>query len=122
MNTYIRLNGETVSAIVTSKIKPDGYIEVPSKNLPNDLFLDLGAYTYDGDSFSKRVLGKEEERHKLSAELRVHRDRKLSACDWTQVADTPVDHHAWAEYRQALRDITQQVEFPYEVVWPDVPK
>lgn len=122
MNTYIRLDGETVAAIVTSSIKPDGYIEVPSKILPIDLFSDMGAYTYDGVSFYKKVLGREEERHKLSVALRVRRDQKLSACDWTQVADAPVDRPAWAEYRQALRDITQQVGFPHEVVWPEVPQ
>lgn len=27
----------------------------------------------------------------------------------------------WAEYRQALRDITTQDGFPYNVIWPDKP-
>lgn len=27
----------------------------------------------------------------------------------------------WAEYRQALRDITDQEGFPYEVIWPNRP-
>ena len=36
--------------------------------------------------------------------LRIHRDRLLAACDWTQTADAPVDKAAWAAYRQALRD------------------
>lgn len=122
MKTYIRLDGETVAAIVTSNIKPDGYIEVNNRDLPTDLFLDMGAYTYDGVFFSKKVLGKEEERQKLSAKVRVSRDRKLSACDWTQVSDAPVDHSAWAVYRQSLRDITEQAGFPYEVVWPKLPQ
>lgn len=28
---------------------------------------------------------------------------------------------SWAKYRQALRDITQQPGFPYDVNWPDEP-
>jgi len=28
----------------------------------------------------------------------------------------------WATYRQALRDITAQEGFPYEVVWPPKPE
>ena len=47
-----------------------------------------------------------------AAQVRAARDRALSASDWTQVADAPVDQEAWATYRQALRDIPSQVGFP----------
>lgn len=40
--------------------------------------------------------------------IRIERNAKLIASDWTQVADSPVDAAAWATYRQALRDITNQ--------------
>jgi len=53
--------------------------------------------------------------------VRSHRNALLSECDWTQVADAPVDKTAWATYRQALRDITSQAGFPYSVVWPTSP-
>jgi len=36
--------------------------------------------------------------------MRHQRDRLLTASDWTQTADAPVDRAAWAVYRQALRD------------------
>jgi hypothetical protein len=49
-----------------------------------------------------------------AAQLRVARDRALSASDWTQVADAPVNQEAWATYRQALRDL------PQAEGWPDV--
>jgi hypothetical protein len=45
----------------------------------------------------------------------------LKESDWTQVADAPVDQSAWADYRQALRDVPQQSGFPQEVVWPTKP-
>jgi hypothetical protein len=47
-----------------------------------------------------------------AAQVRAARDRALSASDWTQVADAPVDQQAWAAYRQALRDLPSQVGFP----------
>lgn len=54
--------------------------------------------------------------------VRSERNTKLSASDWTQVADAPVDKAAWATYRQALRDVTGQEGFPWTVTWPTEPK
>ena len=53
--------------------------------------------------------------------VRSTRNIKLSDCDWTQVADAPVDKAVWATYRQALRDITAQSGFPWDITWPDAP-
>jgi hypothetical protein len=53
--------------------------------------------------------------------VRSQRDTKLASCDWTQVADAPVDKAAWATYRQALRDVPSQAGFPWEVIWPTTP-
>ncbi len=53
--------------------------------------------------------------------VRATRDAKLAECDWTQVADAPVDKTVWATYRQALRDVTAQEGFPWTIEWPDVP-
>lgn len=53
--------------------------------------------------------------------IRSDRDRRLSECDWTQVADAPVDKAAWATYRQALRDVPAQAGFPYDINWPEKP-
>lgn len=57
-----------------------------------------------------------------AAEARAQRDALLTACDWTQVADAPVDQQAWADYRQALRDVPQQSGFPGEFNWPVTPE
>ena len=53
--------------------------------------------------------------------VRATRDAKLAECDWTQVADAPVDKAVWATYRQALRDITTQTGFPWTVTYPEKP-
>jgi len=50
--------------------------------------------------------------------VRTTRDEKLKDSDWTQVADAPVNKETWATYRQALRDITKQVGFPWDIEWP----
>ena len=53
--------------------------------------------------------------------VRTERNAKLSASDWTQVADAPVDREAWADYRQALREVPDQAGFPWSVEWPNDP-
>jgi hypothetical protein len=55
------------------------------------------------------------------AEVRQQRNELLSACDWTQLPDSPADHEAWAAYRQELRDVTAQEGFPWDVTWPETP-
>jgi hypothetical protein len=54
--------------------------------------------------------------------IREQRIKKLVDCDWTQVADSPVDKAVWATYRQALRDVTTQSGFPWEIHWPTQPE
>lgn len=57
----------------------------------------------------------------VAEKVRTERNRLITASDWTQVADAPVDQAAWAEYRQALRAIPQQAGFPHDVAWPVKP-
>lgn len=57
-------------------------------------------------------------------EVRRQRDHLLSVSDWTQVPDsphTPEQRQAWKEYRQALRDLPENIEDPAAVVWPQAP-
>lgn len=53
--------------------------------------------------------------------VRADRNQRLAESDWTQLQDAPVDHAAWATYRQALRDVTAQPSFPWTVTWPVAP-
>ena len=64
------------------------------------------------------ITAKDEEQAKS---VRQQRNEQLKASDWTQVADAPVDQAAWATYRQALRDVTGQEGFPWNVTWPEQP-
>jgi len=97
-----------------------------------------GVEQIDGKWYTKYVLGpvftdgettavEQEAAYKTAKDaeqaksVRQTRSDKLADCDWTQVADSPVDKAAWATYRQALRDITIQDGFPWSVTWPDSP-
>ena len=58
----------------------------------------------------------------LAAAIRAERDALLVQTDWTQLPDVPEStREAWADYRQALRDIPQQEGFPRTVNWPEKP-
>lgn len=53
-----------------------------------------------------------------------HRNRLLARSDWTQLPDSPFDAAtklAWATYRQALRDLPEQPNFP-NIPFPQEPK
>ena len=57
-----------------------------------------------------------------SRNIRRIRDLLIAKTDWTQGKDIPdVVSQRYTEYRQALRDITLQPEFPANVVWPQKP-
>ncbi len=57
-----------------------------------------------------------------AASQRAYRNTLLSDCDWTQLPDAPVNTQAWANYRQALRDVTSQTGFPWDIQWPEKPQ
>jgi hypothetical protein len=58
---------------------------------------------------------------RTSLDTRNQRDRLLSETDWMALSDSPAITTDWATYRQALRDITGQSGFPYDVAWPAKP-
>ena len=54
--------------------------------------------------------------------VRAKRDRLIAATDWTQLPDVPLTtKEMWANYRQALRDVTLQSD-PFNIVWPTAPQ
>jgi|TARA_B100000085_G_C18527803_1_gene506613 hypothetical protein len=59
-----------------------------------------------------------------SLDIREQRNQLLTNCDWTQLTDSQLNADtktAWGTYRQQLRDITTQTEFPWNVQWPSAP-
>jgi len=89
---------------------------------------DLSTLTWDESNTAKKPTKKalddaapQVERDLEWQAIRVERDRRLAASDWTQVSDAPVDAAAWATYRQQLRDLPQNYILPSDVEWPQEP-
>jgi hypothetical protein len=87
-----------------------------------------GVEQVDGRWFTKYSVADMDDEAKAAKDaeqakaMREQRNQKLKDSDWTQVADAPVDKAAWATHRQALRDITSQAGFPWDINWPAQPE
>jgi hypothetical protein len=111
------------STFIAADIKADTH-EIVTGPAPEE-WIGGGVLAFDGSwsisdqsAYDQYQQGKTEYR---AADVRTERNAKLSASDWTQVADAPVDKDEWAAYRQALRDISDQEGFPWTIVWPVAP-
>lgn len=61
----------------------------------------------------------------LAASKRSERDALLDETDKYMTTDYPITEEtkeALREYRQALRDITEQEGFPNNIIWPTMPE
>ena len=62
----------------------------------------------------------------LAALIRSDRDQRLQKCDWTELPSVRQKHtaawaDAWDQYRELLRDVPNQQDFPWQVQWPQAP-
>lgn len=57
----------------------------------------------------------------VASRVRNERNRRLAACDWTQLADSSASAADWATYRQQLRDLPSTEGFPHSITWPTEP-
>jgi hypothetical protein len=58
----------------------------------------------------------------LASEIRLIRAELLSNTDKLGLTDRPAMSNEYVSYRQALRDITAQKDFPYSVIFPTKPE
>jgi len=91
---------------------------------------DTGVYTqFDGTSIVELTQAQIDDVNAQITEwkwhnIRILRDAKLAATDWTQTLDAPITAYNQTEfqtYRQALRDIPTTYTNPDDVVWPTEP-
>jgi hypothetical protein len=54
-------------------------------------------------------------------QIKLWRNAELARTDWTQIIDSPADKTAWAEYRQALRDLPAQGGLADDAEFPTAP-
>lgn len=72
-------------------------------------------WDYDGTIFTAPVAPTP-----TADEVRAKRDFLISGTDWAVLPDVTTPS-GYLEYRQALRDITDQAGFPENVTWPTKP-
>jgi hypothetical protein len=54
-------------------------------------------------------------------QIKLWRNAQLLASDWRMISDAPTDKTAWAEYRQALRDLPAQGGLADDAEFPTAP-
>lgn len=98
-------------------------IERLSPGIPTTFSLtDDGVLTItmaDGTSLSQADVEADMTANGGFIDLRIERDLKLMATDWTQNADVVLSNQvAWDAYRQALRDLPANTIDPESPAWP----
>lgn len=103
------LNGAQPSASRYQTVARDGIEEIGGKWFTRFVLVDMS-------DEAKAALDAQQ-----AASMRAERNRRIAECDWTQLADSPADKQAWANYRQSLRDLPASEGFPWDIVWPEKP-
>ena len=148
---YIKLNNGQIETYPYSigQLRKDNPNTSFPKNIPNNVLAEFGVYPVQdtpqpSSDYTKNVTEGtpvnqggwkrtwtvanataaeiQERTASQASNVRAERDQKLVDTDWTQVADVPVNKTAWATYRQALRDISKQSGFPWNITWPAEPE
>lgn len=115
-------------------VAPDGYVVVHPSDYPEiDHTKNVveGQPVKNGSTWVQNWVvsnaSAEEIAERVDAQWRTVRNLrgfKLSKSDWTQLPDAPLtnsEKSEWAEYRQSLRDVTEQDD-PFNIVWPEAPE
>ena len=88
-------------------------------------YLTDGAFEQDaGGNWSLPYVVDKLPQEQAEQNIRKNRDILLQQTDWVVIVHTEKGTNIpaeWELYRQALRDITEQTGFPYEVTWPTKP-
>lgn len=58
----------------------------------------------------------------FAGDVKSERNARLRNTDWIANGDVRLENQVkWLQYRQDLRDITSQPNYPYDVTWPTEP-
>ncbi len=101
---------------------PSGVEQIDGKWYTKHILGPVFTDTEDATAAEQEAAYKAQKDAEQAKSVRETRNQKLKDTDWTQVADAPANKAAWAAYRQALRDITAQAGFPWDVTWPTQPE
>ena len=71
--------------------------------------------------FIKNPMFSDATKEQIMEQLRLWRNQELANTDWTMISDAATDKDAWAEYRQALRDLPSQSDDAENIELPNRP-
>jgi hypothetical protein len=123
-----RLDPERAAMLGVHKLKivsPPHFNPATEKRVEKDAVLVNGVWT---QVYAVEPLTEEEAADRYNewaSRVRAERDRLLAATDWWVSKAAEIDEAITADkhlYRQALRDITTQPGFPFNVTWPEKPE
>jgi len=131
----VNLNGENVENVPTTNLDSSihavqwygdhGEVEYNDRNEEITDFSEFNAIMTDRqtevDRLAQEALDNEPSEEEKD---RSNRDQLLEDTDWIVVKYLDIGDpipQEWSDYRQALRDITDQAGFPGNVEWPEEP-
>jgi|TARA_B110000908_G_C10105101_1_gene380427 hypothetical protein len=139
---YIKLIDGIPAEYTLGKLRRDNPNTSFPKQIPDELLASYSVYPYtrpaapEYDSLShhltdgafEQVAGawslpyvfERQPQDQAERNIRSRRDGLMQETDWMALSDNTMASD-WANYRQALRDITGQSGFPYEITWPTKP-
>jgi len=143
---HLKLTNGTPAKYTLGQLRRDNPQTSFPKLIPDDLLASYNVHPYtrpksdEYDSLAWRLIDDEFVNvngawmlpYKLEAlpldqaerSIRSRRDSLLQDTDWIVIKSYERGQNIpaeWELYRQALRDITEQTGFPYEVTWPTKP-
>ena len=139
---HLKLTNGTPAKYTLGQLRRDNPQTSFPKSVPDDLLASYDVYPYtrpialeyDGlthrltDGVFEQVEGgwvlpyvvEQQPLEQAERNIRSRRDGLLQETDWMALSDVTMSAEM-TSYRQALRDITEQAGFPYEVTWPTKP-
>lgn len=108
---WARENGTTFEEDITARVNVDGVLK---------RYFVIGSEPEKPAPIEPPPVPEPTQEEKEQA-VRNERNLRLAYTDWTQLPDAPLTAEqkaAYAEYRQALRDVPAQDGFPENVAWP----
>ena len=143
---HLKLTNGTPAKYTLGQLRRDNPQTSFPKHIPDDLLASYDVYPYtrpiapeyDGlthrltDGVFEQVDGawslpyvvEQQPLEQAERNIRSRRDGLLQETDWIVIKSYERGQNIpaeWELYRQALRDITAQAGFPYEVTWPTKP-
>lgn len=121
MKAHIIENGVVVNTVLV-----DSLTALPGVTLVDATAGSIG-WLYDGETFTDPDPSRSDIDSQMANDARLERNRLLSeTVDTLNVprwaAMTESQQTAWAEYRQALLDVSAQSGFPRQIQWPTKPE